>query len=143
MARPFSVVALVIDPDGEVLSITRRGKADDWGLIGGKVDATDEDAEAAVIREAREESGIEIAREDLVHVYTRHDGSVTNDKVCYCFFVRRYRGSPRAMENGFKVRWKPFDALLADTNTFHMYNRGLHAYLGASPLPAAFSERLT
>lgn len=135
MGKPFSVVALFVDSDGEVLSITRRGAADDWGLIGGKVENADVDAEAAVIREVREETGVDIAREDLVHVYSRYDGRKPDDKVCFCFFVKQFRNSPRAMENGFKVRWVPFEKLLDETNTFHLYNRGLHEHLQANPLP--------
>lgn len=135
MGKPFSVVALFVDVDGEVLSITRRGVDDDWGLIGGKVEASDEDAEAAIIREVLEETGVKVAREDLLHIYARYDSRKPDDKVCFCFFVKQYRNSPRAMENGFKVRWVPFEKLLEETNTFHVYNRGLYEHLQVNPLP--------
>jgi len=136
MSEPFSVIALFVDSDGEVLSITRRGALDDWGIIGGKVEDSDVDAVSAIIREVREETGVEIAREDLVHIYSRQDGSKDDDtKVCLCFFVKRYRNSPRAMGNGFKVRWVPFENLLDEKNTFHGYNRGLYMYIQENPLP--------
>lgn len=139
MERPFSVVALIVDEDENVLAITRRNKDDDWGLVGGKVDPSDTDAVEAIRREAREEAGIEIQREDLVHIYTRFDGRVNDDKICFCYFVRHYKGRPRAMENGFKVRWVPFETLLLEKNTFVHYNQGLYAHLKANPLPQRHS----
>jgi 8-oxo-dGTP pyrophosphatase MutT (NUDIX family) len=139
MDKPFAVVALFLDEEHDVLTISRRGVEGDIGLIGGKVEDTDFDAIEAVRREIREEVGVEVERNDLVHIFTRTDGRKDDDKVCECFFVLRYRGRPRAMENGFKVRWASFLEVLAAKNTFASYNQALHAHIVLNPLPAPFS----
>lgn len=138
---PYSVCAIILDGEGNVLGITRRGKDDDFGLVGGKIDPTDANPAEACAREIREEVGIEVKPEDLVHVYTRHDNSPEEWKVCWCYFVRAYSGRPRAIENGFKVRWVPWEHITRAESTFGVYNQALVAHLEKYPLPANVSER--
>lgn len=146
MIKPFSVVALILDEEQNVLSISRRNAHEDIGLPGGKVEPTDLDGYEAVRREVLEEVGVEVAREDLQHIYTRSDSEgrcvFTDNKICYCYFVLKYKGRPRAIENGFKVRGVTFLELLDEKNTFSSYNRGLHTHLALNPLPAPYSVRV-
>lgn len=142
MDKPFAVLGLFLDEEHDVLTISRRNDPNDIGFVGGKVEDQDADAKDAVRREIREEIGVEVDREDLVSIYTRTDGRKDDDKVCECFFVLRYRGRPRAMEDGFKVRWTNFLEVLAARNTFASYNQALHAHIVLNPLPAPHSVRV-
>lgn len=41
MVKPFGVVLFITNAKGEILSITRKGNDQSYGLVGGKVDETD------------------------------------------------------------------------------------------------------
>lgn len=122
----FAVAAIMIDPDGEVLSICRRDQYEDLGLVGGKVDLGETPAKA-LIREVHEETGVVILEKDIEAVYDRPDAP---GRVCRCFLVYAWTGRPRAMERGFKVRWVPLERLLEPNCTFAEYNRGLFKHIG-------------
>ena len=68
---PTLGVQIAIVEDGEILLIKRRDFRV-WALPGGGVDAGESAAEAAV-REAREETGLEIELQHLVGVYSHPD----------------------------------------------------------------------
>lgn len=69
---PQAVCIVCIHPDtGEVLAATRPGTTDQWGLIGGKVDAGETFIQAAY-REFREETGVNITCE-LEYLTTMND----------------------------------------------------------------------
>lgn len=123
--QPRSCVALILDENGNVLSVSRRNKPDDLGLPGGKIDPG-EKPEEAVIREAFEETGITI--EDPTFCYERVD--VTDGRVAWCFRVTKWTGEPRKREDGIEVKWVPLTRLLEPSCTFRDYNRGLFTALG-------------
>ncbi|WP_236752660.1 NUDIX domain-containing protein [Acidianus sp. HS-5] len=67
-----------------------------WSVIAGHVEAR-ESASKAMIREAMEEAGIEIRREDisLVHVMHRFENQ---ERVDFFFKCTNWRGEPKIME---------------------------------------------
>lgn len=68
--------AIIADERGRVL-LQRRGDRDMWGLPGGALELG-ESAEEAVIREVREETGLQVRVERLVGVYTRYFDTYPN-----------------------------------------------------------------
>lgn len=68
--------AIIADEHGRVL-LQRRGDRDVWGLPGGALELG-ESAEEAVIREAREETGLEVRVERLIGVYTKYTDTYPN-----------------------------------------------------------------
>jgi len=125
----FSVAALLIHPDGDVLSISRRDDFENIGLVGGKVDPGEMPV-IALIREVREEIGVDVLEKDVEAIYDRPD---VPGKVCRCFRVHAWIGRPRAMERGFKVRWVSLARMLEPGGTFTEYNRALFKHLGLIP----------
>ena len=76
--RPLLVgVRALIVRDGQVLLIRHRGGRQPWGLPGGGVERYERLAEAAR-REAAEETGAQVRVDDLLGVYDRFSGGVTN-----------------------------------------------------------------
>lgn len=127
MAIPAHVVALMIREDGWVVSVTRRNKPGDQNLVGGQIEPTDKSPEGALIREAREEAGVEIQPEDLELVFERVDE--TDGKVAWCYRVKKWKGEPRTCEPGVEVSWQPPSRLVQEGCTFREYNRRLFTLL--------------
>lgn len=85
--------------------------AGQWDTPGGRVEAG-ETTDAALVREMREELGIELLEALLVAVVDhRDDGS---GKLCrhFCYLLLRWSGEPRAAE-GQHLEWKRADRLRA------------------------------
>jgi ADP-ribose pyrophosphatase len=82
-----------------------------WSVIAGHVEAR-ESATRAMIREAREEAGIELEGEDvsLVHVMHRFENQ---ERVDFFFKSTKWRGDPTLMEpeKAWELRWFEVSAL--------------------------------
>lgn len=123
MAGPASGVAIrkavcaLVRVDGKVLAVSRRGRPGDLGLPGGKVDAG-EGLEEAIVREVREETGLDFRNIRKVFV------EVCKGDVDYetTTFVGEVSGTIRE-EPGLRVCWVPEEELL--TGSFGEYNRKL------------------
>ncbi len=74
--------AIIFDENGQVL-LSHRRDMDAWNLPGGGVESRELPSEA-VIREVREETGLEVVIERLVGVY----GKVDKDELVFAFVCR-------------------------------------------------------
>lgn len=71
-ARPLASFAAIFNTAGEVLLVRLSYDQGQWALPGGNIDPGESPADA-VVREVREETGLEAAVEDLYAVYWRRD----------------------------------------------------------------------
>ena len=104
-----AVTAFVQDDAGRVLLI-RRSDNDLWALPGGGQDFGEYIAET-VVRETKEESGIDVEVTGLIGVYTNpnhvveySDGEV-RQQFSLCFRARPTGGTPAVSEESTEVRW--------------------------------------
>jgi 8-oxo-dGTP diphosphatase len=68
--NPFPTVDVIIELDGGgIVLIRRKNPPPGWALPGGFIDYG-ESAEAAALREAREETSLEVQLVELLHVYS-------------------------------------------------------------------------
>lgn len=99
------VGAVVLDADGRLLMVQRARPpaVGTWSLPGGRVEAGEDDA-AAVVREVREETGLDVAVGELVGTVERSPGAgivyVINDYACQVV-----GGTLRAGDDASDVRW--------------------------------------
>ncbi len=110
-----SVVAAVVNERGEMLMV-HRADNDLWALPGGGHDIGEFIADT-VVREVREETGIEVEVTGLVGLYTnpRHvmaydDGEV-RQQFSIAFRARPVGGELRGSSESREVRWVPLDRL--------------------------------
>ena len=112
-ARSLVLVAAValVDVDGRVLIAQRpagKSMAGLWEFPGGKVDAG-ETPEQALVRELREELGIETATSCLAPIAFASHGYETFHLLMPVFACRKWNGIPQPRE-GQTLKWvAPFD----------------------------------
>ncbi|KTD08257.1 8-oxo-dGTP diphosphatase [Legionella jamestowniensis DSM 19215] len=107
-------VAVILNQSGEVL-ITRRPShvphGGLWEFPGGKVEPDETPAEA-LVREIKEEVGLEILSfrflEEITHAYSTKVVSLL------IFVVRDYKGEPHCLESQMDLRW----ATISDLTTY-------------------------
>ncbi|KAA5804971.1 NUDIX hydrolase [Alkalicaulis satelles] len=110
-ARPVVSTGAIIWRGGEVLLI-RRGKPPfqgEWSIPGGKVEFG-ERLEEALIREVREETGVEIALTGLIGVYESLGADWHYVMVDYA--ARWISGAPRAGDDALDARFVPYEDAL-------------------------------
>jgi 8-oxo-dGTP diphosphatase len=105
---------VLVDSDGRVLLGRRQntGFADGaFHLPSGHLEAG-ESVVAALIREAREETGLTIGPEQVEFAHVMHDGEGAG-RVHFFFFVRQWSGTPvnREPDKCSELGWFAFDQL--------------------------------
>jgi 8-oxo-dGTP pyrophosphatase MutT (NUDIX family) len=126
----------------EVLLSRRAGQvyaAGLWHLPSGHLDGPHEDVVAALVREAREETGVVIDPADVQAAVTVHHRSPGgSSRSGYFFEVRRWRGEPRIAEPDVcdAMDWAPLDALPAGMVAY--CRAGLDAYTAGAHLAVHF-----
>lgn len=108
--NPFPTVDIIIRDDNHgVVLIERRNEPLGWALPGGFVDYG-ETLEAAAVREAREETGLELVDLRQFHAYSDPARDPRQHNISMVFTARG-SGSPRAGDDAGKARWFPLDEL--------------------------------
>jgi ADP-ribose pyrophosphatase YjhB (NUDIX family) len=116
-----AVTAFIVDDQDRVLVIHRTDN-DLWALPGGAQEIGESIAET-VVRETREETGIEVEVTGLVGIYSnpRHVVAFTNGEVrqqfSICFRARPLGGAATTSDESSEVRWVHRDDL--DALTVH------------------------
>jgi len=109
-ARPYIACFVVLRKDNKVAMVLRKNTGwmdGKYGLPAGKVEYGENYTQAAV-REAKEESGVDIQESDLnfVHVAHRHgeEGDLFMDWVDIYFEATEWQGEPHNAEEGKSER---------------------------------------
>jgi len=107
--NPFPTVDIIIELDSGIVLIERKNPPFGWALPGGFVDYG-ESLESAAIREAREETSLEVSDLRLLGCYSdpsRDDRMHTISTV----FIATGSGTPQAADDAATLRVFPLDNL--------------------------------
>jgi 8-oxo-dGTP diphosphatase len=107
--NPFPTVDIIINVPGGIILIERKNPPFGWALPGGFVDYG-ESLEAAAIREAREETSLEVSDLRLVGCYSdpKRDSRMHTISSVY---AAKGEGIPRAADDAADLRIFRLDAL--------------------------------
>lgn len=137
MSRSSNVPAAYLVPirDGRVLLLKRKNTGfhdGEYGFIAGHVEDR-ESFSQAVIREAREESGLILRHEDIKAAHTMHRNSDDAVRVDVFFTASRWEGEPANLEpeKCADLSWFPLGALPGNTipyirRTLERILKGVH-----------------
>lgn len=116
MPRPLTpavaVDIIILWEDKGIILIKRKNPPYGWALPGGFVDYG-ESMEAAAVREAREETSLEVSLERQFHTYS-DPGRDPRGHTVSTVFIARGRGTPRAQDDAREIGVFTADRLPAD-----------------------------
>jgi 8-oxo-dGTP diphosphatase len=107
--NPFPTVDIIIELNGAILLIERRNEPFGWALPGGFVDYG-ESLEAAAIREAREETSLDIAHLRLLGCYSDPARDARMHTISTVFIATAH-GIPHAADDALNLATFTLDAL--------------------------------
>jgi 8-oxo-dGTP diphosphatase len=108
-STPLLTVDVIIETEGGIVLIERKNPPPGWALPGGFVDVG-EPVPAAAVREAREETSLDVTLVELLHIYSdpRRD---PRGHTASAVYIGRAAGQPRAADDARDVRIYALDAL--------------------------------
>lgn len=118
--NPVPGVGILIEMEGGVVLIKRGGQVKPglWALPSGYIEA-DESVEEAALREAREETGLDIRLEDLLGIYSFPEGPPDSGIIVF-YRARPVGGALRAGDDALDVRvFQPDDVPELPFRTHH------------------------
>jgi len=107
--NPFPTVDIIIEMDGGIVLIQRKNFPHGWALPGGFVDYG-ESLEAAAIREAREETSLDVELISQLGAYSDPDRDPRQHTISVVF-VARAKGKPEASDDALDLAIFHHDAL--------------------------------
>ena len=107
--NPVPTVDIIIEIDGGIVLIERRNSPFGWALPGGFVDYG-ETLEAAAIREAREETQLEISNLQLLGCYSAPDRDSRQHTIS-TVFIAVGGGIPQAADDALDLKVFPLESV--------------------------------
>lgn len=102
----YTVTAVILNDNNEVLAVSRKDNHNDFGLIGGWVDTKDDSLEMALCREIKEETGLIVKPTNLLQVLSMNRGG----NMSYSYYVKDYEGEIETDEPHI-VKWTDFEEI--------------------------------
>ncbi len=115
--NPFPTVDIIIELVDGIVLIERKNPPYGWAIPGGFVD-WGESVEEAAVREAKEETGLDVKLKDLLYVYSKPDRDPRFHTIS-TVFIATAEGEPLGGDDAkkakvFKIDEIPFEKLVFD-----------------------------
>lgn len=124
--NPFPTVDVIIEVEGGIVLIQRKNPPYGWALPGGFVDYG-ESLEEAAIREAKEETSLDVELLSQLGAYSDPDRDPRQHTISVVFIARsRSKGKPEASDDALEVG--VFDAESLPENLAFDHNKILKDY---------------
>lgn len=107
--NPAPTVDAIIESGDGILLVNRKNPPHGWALPGGFVDYG-ESVEDAIIREAKEETGLDLFDVTQFHCYSAPDRDPRQHTVTIVF-IARWAGEFKAGDDAVEARFFPWDQL--------------------------------
>lgn len=101
VSHPVPTVDIIIEINGGIILIKRKNPPYGWALPGGFIDYG-ESAESAAVREAKEETNLDITQLRQFHVYS-DPGRDPRFHTITVVFIARAKGTPRAKDDATDI----------------------------------------
>jgi ADP-ribose pyrophosphatase YjhB (NUDIX family) len=99
--NPIPTIDIIIETKQGIVLVKRKNPPHGWALPGGFIDYG-ESAEDAAIREAREETSLEVTNLRQFHVYSDPDRDPRHHSISIVF-IARASGTPRAGDDAAEL----------------------------------------
>lgn len=106
---PYSTVDIIIEVDGGIVLIERKNPPFGWAIPGGFVDYG-ETLEDCAVREAREETSLDIYDLEQMHTYSDPQRDPRFHTIC-TVFVARAKGKPQGADDALQAKAFKLNAL--------------------------------
>lgn len=100
-SNPVPTVDIIIEIDDGIILIKRKNPPYGWALPGGFIDYG-ESAESAAVREAKEETNLDITQLKQFHVYSDPERDPRFHTITVVF-IARAKGIPRAKDDAIEI----------------------------------------
>lgn len=107
--NPYLTVDIIVEQEEKLLLIERKNPPHGWALPGGFVDYG-ERVETAAIREAKEETGLDVKLERLLYVYSSPDRD-PRSHTASVVFIANASGTLKAADDAKNAKFFSLDAL--------------------------------
>ena len=101
--NPFPTVDVIIEEGDQVVLILRRNEPRQWALPGGFCDYG-ESLEEAAVREAREETNLEVELVEQFHTYSDPQRDPRQHNITTVYIAKVKGGTPKAQDDAQQIR---------------------------------------
>ena len=100
--NPFPTVDIIIEQEKGIVLILRRNEPRQWAIPGGFCDYG-ESLEAAAVREAREETGLEVELLEQFHTYSDPQRDPRQHNITTVYIARAIGGALQAQDDAQEI----------------------------------------
>jgi 8-oxo-dGTP diphosphatase len=105
-----TVTAIILNDENQVLAVSRKDDHEDFGLVGGKVDDTDLSIQDAIVREVKEETGLDIEKSSMIQILSMHKTMGGKGYMGHSFLIMNW-GGELGTDEPHKIKWTTFEDL--------------------------------